>query len=338
MIIADKENINWKKPTTEIEKWVSKKILDLKNNYNIVSFEKKIPHDSSARITKTSSSFEVIGNFENPITKLTETWMVSNPNLYNSKKDIYFPAVVRAPLDLDIIVKNEPEIAFFLTEVVSMGNVGYVRKDPEADAVRFANEMADEATVLNLVFNILTPDEIKLRCYAYGISEVERKSDVLLKKNLIEKIRVMHSNRKDNFNYGLFIDEAQNSSQSLKLLAYVKKAFVNKVIYLDKAKQAVRYTDGNHPIMTITPQFYNQWEKRLVDYLMKDEKSREMFLGSIEGEIDDVAISGGDYELITNIMKIKSVAKNDFNIPATELGGLDVEGVKQLIRDKQKEM
>ena len=337
MIVVDNVVQNWQNPKTDNEKFIAGVIKDLTSTTRFIEFQSVFGKDEAVRISPPSSQFDAVALRVNETNHTQEKWMlVNSPNVLSNGEKIFQPITFFHLLDITVDVSTNAEMAFFFTEIMNLGQFGFLRKDHEKEAQVENDFMAKQAEVIYIINKELSDDDIKLACYARGINKVEQKSINILKNELIKRLTFLNSGDNPEYTFEQFIKDAYNKTDSVTLLAFINAAEQKGIINFDKEKLKVKYTDVDSTLCNIPAQYVDRWKERTVSYLLHNPDERAAFNASTEGMIEEVAEVASAFENITNIAKIKKLAKEEFFCTNEELHGKSVSEIKEMLREKKQ--
>jgi hypothetical protein len=336
MIAVDDKVIDWKIPKTPTDKWVAKEIQKLTETKKRIIYERVFMHnDKGTLITRPQTIFPLEARIKDPTgeTSKREKWVLTDPSLYKKDKNIYPPLRVSARLDIDLIVENDPEKAFFIS--VIMGNMishyGYKLRDYDKEAEDLNEKESLEIQVGNIILNELSNSDIELRCRAVGIN-VEDKGIARLKRELYQAIKKLNDNKSSTMTYQKFIKESKSNSEELQLKAYVAEAFKEKILVLENLQ--VKYKDSDTILCIIPSTQLREHMNYVVNFLLAQPEEKATFLISVSGTVEELAQKTEDFENINNVAKLKSIAINRGVPKESILPNARAEDIKTLIREK----
>jgi hypothetical protein len=336
MIAVDNKELNWDNPTTPNEIFVADRVKWLLANKKRIVFERLMVHnDMGALITRPGSRFDLVAFRQNPKTSKKEKWVLTDSILFNAEKKFYKPQRMTAQLDIDINVQKDPEKAFFFYEIFQTGvnNVGYRMRDYDKEAEAVVSKESIEFEVGNIIYNKLSEDDINLRCYALGV-DIEDKGLARKKKDLFDMVKRLAANKSHTLTYESFINEAKQNSEELKLTAYVSKAFKDKVLEVEN--MVVRYKDSRTILCALPANRLADYVNYVADWLAEHKIEKEGFLASVQGVIEEVAQTAIDYQNITNVQKLRSIATKVYGIPIETIPTTaKADELKKMIAEKE---
>jgi hypothetical protein len=309
MITVDNQELNWKKPVTSTEKWAAGEIDKLLKNKKRIVFERMYSHkDLGIVLSNPQTIYDLMTMRNDPESRKKEKWVLSDPSLLNSTKKIYEPKHISSGLDIDINVQDDPEMAFFMYVIFqrTLGTLGYKIQDYDIEAEQSNAIESLKMHAGYIIMSKLSDDGVMLRCHALGI-ETNDKGMARLRKELLEKVTSLNKNPSSGMTYSKFIQESEEDSDELLLQAYVNDAFKKGIIEIQGLQ--IKYKDSGSPMCIIPAQRINEVPQVVVDYLLKHETEKEIFMSSIQGVIEDIAVLAGDYNNINNVAQLKSIIR-----------------------------
>lgn len=315
-IVVNNKLLELSNPTTPTERWAQKRMIDIQEKTKTIKLKipKPFTSDNIGLLIKQPISFDLACQFRNPETKMMEKW-IYHDGLIKSKNgpERYKARHLIAPDIINISTKDNPEMAFFLSEVMDVAQFGYVLENIEKESKEVNESKALEIEVMYVILKQLTEKDIRLQSYAWGIDNVEGKGVETLRNQLLSTIRVGQARLETSHRgYEAFLNEVNSESETVKLRAYINKAVQTKVI--EFKDNSCRYSGTNSIVCMISPNKWGTKEDYVVNYLANNDRDREIFMIAIEGNVEDMANLFDDYASMTNLASIKSKAKANLGL------------------------
>ena len=290
--------------------------------------------DLGTKLSHPTSTFYAAASRTNPKSGLKEVWKLTDETLYFGEKKLYKAMRMREALEIDITVEDDPMKAFFFHDVFRdhLSEFGYNYRDWNAEASEKNAKDSLRFKVGNLIINTMNKDDVKLRSGALGIDTSKMNEDMMRRK-LLETVEARASNRHDkSFTYEIFLEQARSNSKDIILKSYINDAIRKKVISYEG--MLIRYADTKDIICKVPATRAKEHVDYLTDYFLNDKEAEELFLLTVEGDIQETAQTAVDYENINNVPSLRKIAKQYGVDEDTANAAKSKDELKSLIREK----
>lgn len=319
MIVVDNKELNISNPQSYNEKWVAKWIKEFKESkrkedgtHGTVTLLDLAPINKNRLVFKPPRRFDIAAEKINPETGVKEYWMVcqKRPTIRKNGEKYYPKLHWGFFRQITLTVDDNIELILFLTQIVNIQQFGFVVENKQEKAKQKLDARKAEYEVGNWINNKCTPEEIIKLSYRWGLDPVD-KSDEELRDELFDRIRSMESSGDKKRGYKSFIEEMNSDSEIMKTATYFYKAVHDKKIAFNPSNRTCYWADTSEIIGGVIPpvRFAKDKEEYIIDYLHNDPKELELFMRSIEGEVDKIAADIGDYNNIKNPAKLRGWMK-----------------------------
>lgn len=332
MILVDGKELNLSVPKSDTarwdlltynERWACEGIQAVRELKEVV-LKSQSPINKK-KFLKQATEFDLVARRKNPETGVDEKWVFcdnSKTNLKTGAKS--YPAKI-------LKIRTEasytsPELMFFLTNPeLRKDLVGFVVENKAQDAKIKNSVRKVDAEVSNWIFNKCTKADIIQLSYRWGLGEIDVKSDDELRDELYETIKSAEAKKDIKKGFQFFIDEMNSNSDVAKVATYFNKAIQDKLIGFNPTNRTCFWQGTAEVIGGIIPpvRFSQDKEEYVIQYLCSNPEEKDLFLMSLAGSADGIALQTGDYMMINNVGKLRKWAKDTMGL-SMDIESLDI--------------
>jgi hypothetical protein len=305
MIIIDEEPLSLrKKPEAgSLEEKLQKQVME--GLQRVRTRKKPIKIKRNYKIRKDSNGIMILPSpVATPMSQMVlgddgmkHKWKYSKEGVKKDRiTDAYIPDKLRVLTEIIVDPRNDPEQAYFLTEVMDLQALGLHLEDREKEAMQRLEKEEEELDVQFMIKNKrspLTDNDIIVLAMAYGVGEEDDPIPVL-KEELWLKVKSLHE--ADSDTYQKFLSDADSMGKEVKVNAYVNKAEKAGLIQVKGLSWV--YADSGHTICAIPGSRIQKAKLALAEYLLKNEGEYNSFVASLEGEVNSLANALNDLEAL----------------------------------------
>jgi hypothetical protein len=333
MIAVNNILLNLENPQTWAEKYAKSGIKTLiDSNKSEIYVKEPNPYrvDDKGRIPSPSLGFPLTASVVNKETQASDKWIyVGGEDVLSNGQSIYKAERCNVSKGkMRVIVKDNPELAWFITNLLNLKHYGLIVEDIEAKDRALNAIESDEAAVRFMILSQLKEEELRILAYSWNVNTPEKLVLDSLKRRLIDQVVASQKGiESTKRGYKEFLKECDNINEEVTLRAKINEAIAKNIINIDKYKYTCKYTGTDGVLCAVRPDAVNDPTNTILRHLTMNVSDQETFLNVMDTDgVKLDVLSEADLSRSSGVV-IRKYIREKYNIEISK-DIKDIQGIR----------